>query len=157
MTERNLPFDTREGLLERDLQIVAQVRAALRSGRSLLRSAAAACAAEEHVEDVGDAVAARETAETTGAGRAGISYGTEAIVLLTLLRVAQHLVRFVDLFELVLGRGFVGSDVGVMDPREPAVRTLDIGLGCVTFDAEHRIIIGRHGSSSGFRCSKGGD
>ena len=128
------------GLLERDLDVVAQVAAAGRTVAALLVPAARR--AEEHVEDVAEALAA-ERAEAPGvAARPGVA---EAIVVGPLLGVREHFVGFVDLLEVRLGRRLVVGDVGMVLARQLPVCALDRALIRIARDAEHRVIIRRHG------------
>src|SRR6266540_937267 len=67
--------------------------------------------------------------------------GTELVVLLALLGIAEHFVRFVELFEPGFGRLVARIDVGMVLPRQLAVRLLDFLLrGCLRH-AERRIVV----------------
>ena len=131
-------------LLERDPQVVAQVRAGLRppaprrGGRR---------AAEERVEDVaeptepGGAEPEVPLASATDPGPA------EHVVALAAIRVGQHLVRLVDLLEALLRRG-VRVDVGVPLLGELAERPLDLGVGGAPFHAEDGVVVEFGGHST---------
>ena len=87
--------------------------------------------AEERTEDVAHAEAAAEqilevhVAAAVGAAAAcRARHGSEAIVLRALRRIGQHVVRFVELFELVLGIGSLVY-IGVQLARATAKRLLD--------------------------------
>src|SRR5579872_299454 len=107
------------GLLEGDGQLVAQVRAALWAGAPGL---GASGVGEDLLEDVAEAAEA-EALERIGARarRARDAGMPEAIVCLALLAVAQHLIRFVDLLEALLG-AFFAVDVGMVLACQPAER-----------------------------------
>src|SRR5690606_14904342 len=93
-----------DGLLERELEVVAQIRAAKH-----LRSAARARAenaAEDLVEDVGERIARPEAPAEARAARfdAGVA---ESIVGRALRAIGQDLVGFLRFLELRLGLGIV--------------------------------------------------
>ena len=67
--------------------------------------------------------------------------GAELVVLLALLRIAEDLVRLVDLLELRLGRLVAGVHVGMMLAGELAVRLLDLFLRRALGDAERLVIV----------------
>ena len=102
---------------------------------------AAARVAEEHVEDIAEGA----RAEPGVVAARTVADETEAIVLRALVRIREHFVRFVDLFEAVLGLGLVVRNVGMVLARERAVSALDILAGGAASDAEHLVVIaGRH-------------
>src|ERR1019366_5513703 len=116
-------------LLEGDLDVHAQVIAALRAGVG----AAPSAAAEEHVEEVEGRVK-REVAEI---GLRPVGDVAEGVVALSLLGVAQHRVRLADLLELLLGALVTVVAVGVILHGELAIRSLELLRGRVARDAEH--------------------
>ena len=90
-----------ERFFERDLEIVAQIRSALRPAAARLRLGARF--AEEHIEDVAEAVGTKARETEVGAALPAPLTRAEAIVLRALLRIGKHFVGFVDLFEAMLG------------------------------------------------------
>src|SRR5262249_34438068 len=112
-----------EGLLERDLEIVAQVAAA---ARPALAAPAAHDIAEHLVEDVG--TTAGGEAEISGTAAPALLEGgvTEAIIGGALLIVFQDIVSFVQVLELLLGTLVARVAVGVMLHGELAVSPLEL-------------------------------
>ena len=101
---RELDLFRRSGkrFFERDLEVVAQIRAALRPGAARLRCAAHV--AEEHVEDVAERSGVE--AETLAAP-APLPAAPKRSYCARLSRIGEHFVGFVDLFEAMLGVRFV--------------------------------------------------
>src|SRR3989440_1966928 len=106
--------------------------------------------AHEHVERFGQ-VEVREP-EVTAARSASAAQtgGAIAIVGGALLRIPQDLVGLGDLLELRLGRLlFVRTyAIGMMLHREATVGLFDLGFVRVARDAEQRVVVVRHSSSS---------
>ena len=106
--------------------------------------AASATAAEEAAEDIAEP-AAEQIVEVdiaaAAASRAG--NGAEPVVLRALVRVAENVVSFVELFELVLGIGGL-VHVRVQFTRLATKRLLDIRLRGITGDAENFVQVLRH-------------
>src|SRR5580658_9632500 len=125
--------------LERDLDVVAQVAAARRAVAPLLLPAARR--AEEHVEDVAEALGTESEAAAALTVDARVA---EAIVVGPLLRVGEDLVRLVDLLEVSLGGDFVLGDVGMILARQLAIGALDRMFVGVTRDAEDVVVVSRH-------------
>lgn len=71
----------------------------------------------------------------------GVPVGAQPVVLLTLLRVAQHLVGLVGLLEAGLGLLVVRVDVRVILARQLAVRFLDLFLVCVLIHAQDLVVV----------------
>ncbi len=65
----------------------------------------------------------------------------EEVVFLAFLRIAQHLVGFVDLFEFFLRSGLVLGDVRVELPSKLAKGLFDLRLRRIPADAQHLIVI----------------
>ena len=146
MAEADLAARPGERFFERDVDVVAQVAAADGRVAALLR-VPPRCSAEEHVEDVPEAVGA-ERPET--AVRAAVDAGmSEPIVVRAFLRVREDLVRFVDFLEDVLGDALVFRDVGMIAACQLTVRAFDRRLVRVASDAEDLVIVGGH--VTGFR------
>src|SRR6185503_1924887 len=130
-----------ERLLERDLEVVAQVRSALRS--------AATAAAAEHVaeaeeiaevaEDVLEA-GERVRIETARAGAADAGVAV-AVVERPLLRVGDDGVGLRRFLEAFLRRAVARIAIRVVFQRQLAVRTLDLLIGGVAADAEDLVVI----------------
>ena len=127
-----------DGLLERQLELVAQIRAA-----EHLAAAAAPTAAEdvaEHVaEDVAERVgAAAEPAASLAALHPGMA---EPIVGGALVLVGQDLVRFLGFLEVRLGLRIARIAIGMMLHREASIRLLDVGFRGVARDAEYFVVV----------------
>ncbi len=122
----------------------AQADAHIAAIGALLTGTARSGTAEEAAEDIAEA-AAEQVVEidiaVTAAGRAG--NGAEAVVLRALVRVAEHIICFVELFELVLGIGGL-VHIRVQFARLAAKRLLDIRLRGITGDAENFVQVLRH-------------
>src|SRR5205085_216676 len=82
---------------------------------------------------------ARPTPAAPGAGERAVA--AQLVVLLPLLGIAQHVVRFVDLLEALRGLRLVGVTVGMVLLREPAKRLLDLVRGRRLGHAENLIIV----------------
>ncbi len=128
--------------LERDLEVVAEVGAAL-------RSAAPATAAEEIAEPEHAAENVREVAELAedrrieaGAARGGFHAGmTEAVVEAALLGIGQNRIGFGRLLEPIF-RGLVaGVPIGMRLHRDLPVGALELALVGRSGDAEHFVVV----------------
>ena len=121
-----------------------QADAHIASIGALLTGTASATAAKEAAEDIAEP-AAEQVVEVdiaaAAASRAG--NGAEPVVLRALVRVAEHVVSFVELFELVLGIGGL-VHVRVQLTRLATKRLLDIRLRGITGDAENFVQVLRH-------------
>ena len=65
--------------------------------------------AKEHVEDIAEPSSEAEVARSR---RSTVADGAVAIVMRSFVRIGEHLVGFVDLFEVMLGFRLIGGDVG---------------------------------------------
>src|SRR5262249_2245309 len=145
--DADLRFGAARGLLERELEVVAQIGAAVH--------AAAACpsaraGAEDLAEDVAagggepaEAIGPRaEPARTCGteAGRRVHAGVAELVVRRALACVGEHFVGFLRLLEFLFG-ALVRVPVRVVPHRELAIRLLDVLLRGIAIDAEHRIVV----------------
>src|SRR5262249_52250245 len=126
---RNLDrgLGTARRFLERDLEVVAQVGAALRSAAPA--PTAEQIAEAQHVaEDVGEVAELlehRRVEARAGAGRrlhAGVS---EAIVEAALLGIGEDRVGFRGLLEFLFGRRVAGIAIRVIPHRQLAIGALD--------------------------------
>src|ERR1019366_1303146 len=138
------PLGAEDRLLEGDLDVHAQVVAALRTGVGPAPSAAP----EEHVEEVERRVE-REVAEIRLRAVADVA---EGVVTLPLLRIAQDRVRLADLLELLLGSLVAVVAVRVVLHGELAIRGLQLLRRRVARNAEHLVVValdGRHASALG--------
>src|SRR5579884_1378881 len=152
-----------QGQLDRRFEIFAALR---RGEPGRTGAAAAADPREEHVEEVGEPARPAGAAGTArsadveieaaevgvlrltvralllGLARRALPVRSEDVVLLALLGIAENLVRFLDVLELLF-RGFlvVRIRVRVPFPRELAVRALDVFLGGRLRHAENRIVV----------------
>jgi hypothetical protein len=137
------------GLLEFNLHVVAEIRATLRAGGI----AASAASAEELVEDVFDVSCPERLAEkvkgiveSARAGARAAAARVEGIVAVlvvggALLRVAQCLVGFADLLELVLGGLVTWILVGVKLEGLLAIGLLEFVVRNAAADAEDFVIV----------------
>jgi hypothetical protein len=64
-----------------------------------------------------------------------------AVVGGALLGVREHLIRLVNLFELLLGLLIAGVHIGVILACQLAIRRLDFFLGGVAWHAQYRIVV----------------
>ena len=138
-------FRALRGLLERDLEVVAEVRAALRAAAPPAAAGAEQVAETEHVaEDVGEVAELREDRRVesgrpaAGAGDAGMA---EAIIRGALLGVGEDGVRFRALLELFFREIIARVAIRMMFHREPAIRTLDFGVARGLGDLEHLVVV----------------
>src|SRR5690606_27501970 len=126
----DLRLKTKGGLLETELQIVAQVRTLARRAPP----ARFAGAAEKHIEDVVEATKATKPAEVAkgvkppGTLAPGSVEGrvAEAVVLGTRLGIRQDFIGLADLFKLRLRLGVVFVDVRVILPGEATICFFDL-------------------------------
>ena len=134
-------------LLQRELEIVLQVRAAVGARTASAGAGGAEDVAEHGIEDVAEAGRAAET-RAGGRGRVHARVA-ELIVGGALALVAQDLEGLLDLLEFLL-RGLVARiPIRVQLHRQPAICLLDLGLGRVPADLEQFVVIAfRHGSST---------
>src|SRR5262249_4375510 len=129
------------GLLERDLEVVAEIGPAL-------RAAAATASAEEiaEAEDVAEAAEdvleadedARIESRAAAARDAGVA---ESIVEAALLAIGEHRVRFGRFLERLLGLVVARVAVGVVLQRELAIGALDLLVRRRALDAEDFVVI----------------
>ena len=133
------------GLLEADLELVAEVLAPSRPPTS----AAPAAGAEEVAEQIADDVLEAGAEVEAGAGSAALLEGgvPEAVVEIPPPGIGEHLVGLGDLLEPLLGRGsIVGVAVGMELERETAVRLLDLVVVRAAGDAENLVVVALHGT-----------
>ena len=141
--------------LERELEVVADVGAALGDWAARARTAPRATA-EEHVEDVAEALGtaaakaaesskaalAAKTAEAAGAAStAGIRrVKAEAVILCALLRILEDVVGDIDLFHLLFcGLRIVAVEVRMILARQFPIGLLDVSIGSIPADPEDLI------------------
>jgi hypothetical protein len=138
-----------EGFFERDLDLLLDILAVGAEARPAARAGCAARAAKQLLEEIRE-IGARHAAAITvaapvEAALAGLPVAlpvaAEAIVLLALVLVGQHVVGFVDLFELGFGRRVAGVDVRVILARQLAVCLLDLGVARGGLDAESLVVV----------------
>src|SRR5688572_26990752 len=147
--DADLGLGAARGLLERDLEVVAQVRAAEDGG-----APARARAAEDVAEDVAEGL--REPAEALlprAAAHAhlrihpGMPVG---VVRAALLGLREHLVGLLRFLELLLGVLAVRIAVRVEFHRELAIGLLDVLVGGIPVHAEHFVVVALLGGHSVF-------
>ena len=145
-------------LVEGDLQIVTQIRAAQRAGgirptaraKEIVENAAAALLAEDLAKDLKGIV---KVVAAPGGPTARVKRAVAVLIVGgALLRIAQGLVGFAEFLELFLGGLVARVFVRVMLHRELAVGLLDFILARATRDAEHLVVIsfGHRGQAAGF-------
>jgi hypothetical protein len=122
-------------LLERDLEVVAQVGAA-EHGR-----APAAAAAEDLAEDVG-----KDVAEPAHGARAGTNLRIDAgmaelVVGRALVGIRQDLVGLLRFLEVLLGLRVLRVAVRMPFHGEPPVGLLQVVLGAILVDPEHFVVV----------------
>ena len=133
--ELDLLRDALERLVQRDAEVVAQVRAVLRavriasaSAEERLEAAASSATAEELVEDV-EGVAGESAAARSAAVRGVLAV---LVVELAFFLVSEYLVGVGNLFELLLGLLGAGVLVRVVFHRQAPVCLFDgllVGVG----------------------------
>src|SRR6185312_5686964 len=156
--DADLRFGAARRVLERELEVVAQVGAAIHA----VATAPAALLAEDLAEDVAERVG--EAAEAFGAARAraesrgGIDARVaELVVGRALARVGQDLVGLLALLEFLLGVLVPGVAVRVVLHREAPIGLLDLVLGGVAIDAEHRVKVALGHGLCGCAARRGRD
>ena len=142
-----------EGLLQRDLHVVAKIGATLAAGAAGLAAPGASThhLAEDVVEDVGHR-RGEVAAESARSRPAAVLEGrmAEPVVGGPLLRVLQHFVGFAELLELHLRLGITRIAVGVILHGELAKRTFQSLVVDFAGHAEHLVVIGLHSRFHGF-------
>src|SRR5215217_328623 len=136
---RHLGTAAERGLLEGDLQVVAQVRAT-RAGAAPTSPATAEDVAENLAEDVVDVDALEPAAGATEALE-GIARVSEAVVLRPPLGVAQHLVGLRGFLELLLGLVVPRVAIRVVLERHLAERALQLLRGDGLLDAQDLVVV----------------
>ena len=142
---RNLDVDGQaaHGVFEIDLQVVANIVAALRARAALLGSPAAAehVAESEHVaQDVGQVGEAGGGIESIAGGR-GHALMAEAVIGGAFLGVAQDAIRFGGFLEFLFGFVVARIAVGMKFQRELAVGAFEDRFVAVAADAEDFVIV----------------
>jgi hypothetical protein len=134
-------MDAREDLLKRDLHVVAEVGAALRT--PFRRAGAAASGgAEEDVEDIREGTEALAEVSATGTARVAVyARGAELLVAGAFLGIGQHFVGLGELFEALLGSGIIRVYVRVMLARQTAVGFADFVRTSLSGDAQNFKIV----------------
>src|SRR5438105_1146270 len=129
----DLRVEAVRGLLERDLQVVAQIGAAKH------RRAAATPGAEDLTEDVAEDVAeagARSAADVLL--DAGVA---ELVVRRALVRIGEHFVGLLRLLEVLFGLGVLGIAVRMPFHGEAPVGLLQVLFAGVAVDAQHFVVV----------------
>jgi hypothetical protein len=127
-------FGARKRFFERDLEVVAQIGAARRTGAT-----AAAAEAEEVAEDVRE-VAERFGIEATTAGARDAGHA-EPVVPRAFLGVAEHGIRLGGFLEFFFGGGVALIAVRMMLEREFAIGALDVLVACAAGDAQNLVVV----------------
>src|SRR6266567_7373655 len=133
----NPGFGAARRLLQRDLEVVAQV------GPAVYRGAAAARLVEDVAEDIAERVGeARESRAGARHARLRIDSGVPITVIGgALVGVGQDLVRLFCFLEMLFGPGVVRVSIRVMLHREAPIGLLDRLLVRVAVDAQHFVVI----------------
>jgi hypothetical protein len=132
------------GFLERELEVVAQVGAAINAVAATAPAAPAENFAEDIAKSIGKPAEAlgTRTARPRGAetGRR-IDAGMAVLVVRRAFpRVAKDLVRLLGFLEFIFG-ALVGIAIRMVFHREPPIRLLDVVFGRVAIDTERRVIV----------------
>ena len=140
-------------VLQRQLEVVAQVGAAI---HAVAAAAAAALLPEDLAEDVAERIGESAEAFRPRAARriaaerrihAGMS---ELVVRRALAGVRQNFVRLLRFLEFRFGALVVRIAIRMVLHRELAIGLLELVVGRVALDAEHRVVVAfRHGSILG--------
>ena len=142
--DRDLLFAAEGRLLEGKDNGLANGFAALRCVAAL-RTAAAEAAAEERTEQVAEVAHVEAAAEAACACTAAVARvdacKAELVVLCALVLVGQHLIRLVDLLELVGRLGIILVEVRVVLASQLAVRLFQLVLARALLHAEHLVIV----------------
>src|SRR5204863_3826170 len=136
--DANAGLGAARSLLQRDLEVVAQV------GSAVHRGTAAARLVEDIAEDIAERVG--ETRETTspaaGHARARIDARvTVAVVRGALVGIGQGLVGFLGLLEQLFGLGIIRVAIRMVFHREAPIRLFDDFLVGVAVDAQHLVVV----------------
>ena len=136
-------------LLEREVEVVADVRAALRDWAAAARAAPA----KEHVKNITKAIGRKAAtartevkieaaAERIAARRAARAAKAEAVILCALLRVFEDVVGRIDLLHLLFRcLRIVMVEVRMIFARQFPIGLLDVGVGRILADAEDLVQI----------------
>ena len=92
----------------------------------------------KHREDI---VHRKTATEATGTAKSAWPVKAKLVVLLSLLRIMQHVISLCGLLEFLLGFLAVGIAVGVIFYGKLSISFLYLVFGCVLVDAEHLVII----------------
>ena len=173
LREGDFLFEATSGFFEVDLQIVAQIVAALCATSGMLTTAeslfekivkdAATSAAEHLAEDFKRVVEPASWISTARSrARTGTKSGvTEAVISSAFLRIAEGFVGFAKFLEFFLGILVAGILVRMILERELAVSLFNFFFRSIPQNAEHLVVIALgHGQSlsdqlSGFSPSEG--
>src|SRR5690606_35292318 len=131
-------------LFERDLEVVAQVRATLWTS---------AAAPAEDIAEPEDIAQVREEVAEVGEDRRIEALGAarvhalvaEAVVARALLLVGKDRIRFGGLLEALFGLCVARIAIGVVLQRELAIRALDFVVGRAALDAQNLVVVTLHG------------
>jgi hypothetical protein len=129
-------LDALRRLLELDLEVIAKIRSALRSG-----APAAAAEPEDVAESPEDVFEAGELGGVEALGGAADAGVAESIVARTLVAVAQDRIGLGRFLELVFGRFVALIAIGMKLERQLAIRALDLLLRGGPGDLEDHVII----------------
>src|SRR5262245_16780824 len=129
-------------LLERDLEVVAQVRTTLRPASSPASGAEDIAKAEDVSEPAEDVLEPGEGARIETAGCSAAETGVpEAVVHVPLVGIDEDRVGLSRFLEAFFRSRIAGIAIGMELERELAVRALDLLVGRRAGDAEHFVII----------------
>src|SRR5262245_15166642 len=144
---RLLPRDLDRGLdttgrfVERDLEVVAQIRATLRPSASAL-AAEHLANPEDVAETAQDVFKACEDRRIETAGRGAAKPGMpEAVVDMPFVGGGEHGIGFGRFLELLFGDLVAGIAIGMVLERELAIRALDFLVGGRPRNAEYLVVV----------------
>ena len=143
LVARNLDgrLDTLRRFVEGDLQVIAKIRAALRS--------AAATLPAEHLADTEDVAESAKDVfeagkdggiESAGCGAAKARMA-EAVVHVALVGIGEHGVGFRRLLESIFGRLVAGIAIRMVFERQPAIGALDFLVGRGAGDLQDFVVV----------------
>jgi hypothetical protein len=138
----NRRFDALGGFVERDLEVVAQVGAALWTAAPPAAAAEDIAKAEDVAKATEDVFEAAERVGIESAGRRAAEPGvTEAVVHMPLVGVDQNRVRLGSFLEPLFGFFVARIAVGMEFQRELPVRALDLLFRRRLGDAQDLVVI----------------
>ena len=133
-------FGAEEGLLEFEVEILAEIGAALNPAAATATTAEHVSESEELAEDVAEILEDRRI--ETALGRTTVQPGMPvAVVDGPLVGIRKHGVGFADLFEFLFRVRIVGIAVGMILQRQFAIGALEFRIGDRAGYAQHFVVV----------------